>query len=207
MIARETALDAAQDPARPGSASVSRGRSAAASGRRLLGQILKARGVVREGQVQEALALQRKQGGLIGQCLIEGAACTSSRRRARARRAGRARDRRPRRACEPTPERSPWSTRPTAHAFGVLPLRVDGETLVVALADPLNTAVLEDLRFIDRRRGARRDRRRCAHRASSSRSTTARRPRSRDAIAEAARSATGRRRRSRPRRARRSCGS
>jgi len=44
--------------------------STAASGRKLLGQILKARGVVREGQIQEALAEQRKQGGLIGQHLV-----------------------------------------------------------------------------------------------------------------------------------------
>ena len=35
----------------------------------------------------------------------------------------------------------------TAHAFGALPLRVEGKTLVVAIGDPLNTAVLEDLRF------------------------------------------------------------
>jgi type IV pilus assembly protein PilB len=35
----------------------------------------------------------------------------------------------------------------TAHAYGVLPLRVEGGTLVVAIGDPLNTAVIEDLGF------------------------------------------------------------
>jgi len=45
-------------------------------GRRLLGQILKAQGAVREGQIQEALAQQRKQGGLIGQCLVDSGHCS-----------------------------------------------------------------------------------------------------------------------------------
>ncbi|MCL4146727.1 UNVERIFIED_CONTAM: hypothetical protein GTU68_002476 [Idotea baltica] len=34
-----------------------------------------------------------------------------------------------------------------AHAFTLLPLRLDGDTLVVALGDPQNTAVLQDLGF------------------------------------------------------------
>jgi type IV pilus assembly protein PilB len=48
----------------------------AARGRRLLGQILKDHDIVRESQVQEALGVQRKQGGLIGQCLVELKSCT-----------------------------------------------------------------------------------------------------------------------------------
>ena len=47
-------------------------------GRQLLGQILKAREIVREGQVQEALETQREQGGLIGQCLVALGHCTSA---------------------------------------------------------------------------------------------------------------------------------
>ena len=35
----------------------------------------------------------------------------------------------------------------TAHTFGVLPIRLEADTLVVAIGDPLNTAVLEDLSF------------------------------------------------------------
>ena len=34
-----------------------------------------------------------------------------------------------------------------AHAYGVLPLRVEAGTLVVALADPMNSAVIQDLAF------------------------------------------------------------
>jgi len=115
-------------------------------GRRLLGQVLKGQGVVKEGQVQEALAEQRKHGGLIGQCLVQIGHCTTAQvARALAEQAGlevvdlsRA-----------NPEKAALALvdASTAHAYGVLPLRVEGKTLVVAIADPLNTAVLEDLRF------------------------------------------------------------
>jgi type IV pilus assembly protein PilB len=107
------------------------GQPPSAGGRRLLGQILKAQGVVREGQLQEALALQRKQGGLIGQCLIELGHCKPADvARALAEKEALAR-------VDAT----------IAHTFGVLPLRMEGGVLVVAIADPLNTAVIEDLRF------------------------------------------------------------
>jgi type IV pilus assembly protein PilB len=115
-------------------------------GRRLLGQVLKGQGVVKEGQVQEALAEQRKHGGLIGQCLIQIGHCTSAHvARALAEQAGlEVAD-----LSRANPEKAALALvdASTAHAYGVLPLRVEGKTLVVAIADPLNTAVLEDLRF------------------------------------------------------------
>jgi len=115
-------------------------------GRRLLGQILKAKGVVREGQVQEALAAQRKHGGLIGQCLIELGHCAAADvARALAEQAGLESvdlDKvKPEKAALALVDAS------AAHTYGVLPLRVEGRTLVVAIADPLNTALIEDLRF------------------------------------------------------------
>ena len=118
----------------------------ASAGRRLLGQILKASGVVREGQVQEALAAQRKHGGLIGQCLVELGHCSSADvARALAEQAGLESvdlDKvKPERAALALVDAS------AAHTYGVLPLRVEGRTLVVAIADPLNTALIEDLRF------------------------------------------------------------
>jgi len=115
-------------------------------GRRLLGQILKDRGIVREGQVQEALQAQRRTGGLIGQCLIDLGHCTQQDVvLALAEQAGMesvdlTRGR-------PSAQALALVDSTTAHAYGVLPLRVEGETLVVAIADPLNTAVLEDLHF------------------------------------------------------------
>jgi type IV pilus assembly protein PilB len=115
-------------------------------GRRLLGQILKAQGAVREGQIQEALAQQRKQGGLIGQCLVDSGHCSAADvARALAEQAGLEMVD----LAKVTPEKAALAMvdGTTAHAFGVLPLRVEGKTLVVAIADPLNTAVIEDLRF------------------------------------------------------------
>ena len=114
------------------------------TGRRALGQILKARGVLREGQVQEALSEQRKHGGLIGQILVELGHCTSADvALALAEQAGletvdlgKSR---------PSEEALALVDASSAHTFGVLPLSVEGSKLVVAIADPLNTAVLEDL--------------------------------------------------------------
>ena len=51
---------------------------APSGGRQLLGQVLKSREIVREGQIQEALEAQREQGGLVGQCLVTLGHCTSA---------------------------------------------------------------------------------------------------------------------------------
>jgi type IV pilus assembly protein PilB len=115
-------------------------------GKRPLGQILKARGLLREAAVQEALAVQRKEGGLIGQILVRLGHCSAADvALALAEQAGLesvdlARVR-------PEPRALERIDANTAHAFSVLPLVLEGNTLVVAIADPLNAAVLEDLRF------------------------------------------------------------
>src|SRR5262245_19160262 len=117
-----------------------------AAGRKLLGQILKARGLVREAQIQEALAEQRKHGGLIGQHLVALKHCSSADvTTALAEQTGlvavdltRAR---------PSQEALAKVDASTAHAYCVLPLELNGGRLKVAIADPLNTAVLEDLAF------------------------------------------------------------
>ena len=120
--------------------------AAASEGRRPIGQILKARGAVREGHVQQALAVQRKQGGLLGQILVELGLCSSADvALALAEQAGLeavdlARTR-------PSAAALAKIDGTTAHAYGILPLRLEGDVLVVAIADPLNTAVLEDLTF------------------------------------------------------------
>ena len=137
------------DPSEPKSVGVAHRAAAAgvkAEGRRQLGQILKGHGLVREGQIQEALGLQRKQGGLIGQCLVELGHCTSADvARALAEQAGMESvdlaARKPDKAALALVDGS------FAHTFGVLPLEMQGRTLIVAIADPLNTAVIEDLRF------------------------------------------------------------
>ena len=121
-------------------------QGAPSSGRPLLGQVLKARGVIRESQVQAALGEQRTHGGLIGQALVEMGACTAADiAMALAEQAGLEtvdleRER-------PSEEAVGTIDGSAAHAYGVLPLRLEGDVLVVALADPMNTAVLEDLSF------------------------------------------------------------
>ena len=115
-------------------------------GRRLLGQILKDLGLVREGQIQEALAEQRSQGGLIGQILVQLKHCTRADvTRALAEQAGLGSV--DLGGVAPAPAALEKVDGNTAHAFGVLPLELQGGTLTVAIGDPLNTAVLEDLRF------------------------------------------------------------
>jgi type IV pilus assembly protein PilB len=116
------------------------------SGRKLLGQILKAKGLVREAQIQEALAEQRKHGGLIGQILVTLGHCTSADvAAALAEQAGLAAVDLAR--VRPSPEALAKVDASTAHAYCVLPLELSGTRLKVAIADPLNTAVLEDLAF------------------------------------------------------------
>jgi type IV pilus assembly protein PilB len=120
--------------------------SAKSAGRKPLGQILKGRGTLREGQIQEALAEQRKHGGLIGQILVQLGHCTSADiALALAEQAGMEIVDLER--SEPEKAALAMIDGDTAHAYRVLPLKVEGRTLVVAIGDPLNTAVLEDLRF------------------------------------------------------------
>jgi len=120
--------------------------SEGATGRKLLGQILKARGLVREAQIQEALAEQRKHGGLIGQILVTLGHCASADvTAALAEQAGLAAVDLAR--VRPSAEALAKVDASTAHAYCVLPLELGGTRLRVAIADPLNTAVLEDLAF------------------------------------------------------------
>lgn len=117
-------------------------------GRELLGQILKKRGAVREGQVQEALAMQRERPGVpIGQCLVDLGFCKEADvRGALAVQAGLE-------IVEVDPrtqasEVTALVDASTARTFQLLPLRLEANTLVVALGDPTNLSVLDDLSFL-----------------------------------------------------------
>lgn len=120
--------------------------SANNSPRELIGQVLKGQGLIGEGQIQEALGAQRKHGGLIGQHLLAlGSIKAEDLNLGLAKQAGlEAVDLSTLKPSEEALERLDSGT---AHAFGVLPIRMEGDTLIVAIADPMNVAVLEDLRF------------------------------------------------------------
>ena len=128
------------------SSAAARGQGGATSGRRLLGQILKELGCVREGDVQRALQAQREEGGLFGRKLIELGSCSEADvLRALGVQAGlRVVDGD---ALVPEDAALACVDADSAHAYGILPLRLEDGVLTVALSDPLNQPIVEDLAF------------------------------------------------------------
>ncbi len=116
------------------------------SGRQLIGQILKRVGTIHEGMVQEALNIQRERGGRIGEILIElGHIDAQDLGKALAEQAGLT-------FCDLTTQQiDPDAVRrldaASARAFRVIPVSIDNGVLAVALADPQNVSVLNDLAF------------------------------------------------------------
>ena len=114
--------------------------------RRQLGQLLKESGVVDEAAIQQALQEQRKLGGMLGEHLIAIRACTQ--RDITSALAGQAGlECVELSAVEPEREALSLVDGDMARAFGLLPLGFQGEVLVIALSDPLNLPVLQDLAF------------------------------------------------------------
>jgi type IV pilus assembly protein PilB len=116
--------------------------------KQLLGQVLKGIGTgIHEGMIQEALAVQRQEGGQIGQILVRlGHVTESQLLMALGKQAG----------LEvvdlaktpPDPALVARIDRQMAEMFGVCPVRMDGNVMVVAVANPSNVSVLDDLRFV-----------------------------------------------------------
>ncbi|MCI0342453.1 MAG: Flp pilus assembly complex ATPase component TadA [Planctomycetales bacterium] len=115
--------------------------------RKMLGQVLKDLRKVHEGQVQEALAIQRKQGGKIGEILVAKKYVSESDvAQALGIQAG----------IETVdlegvsipPELAARVPATVAQGYKVVPVSESGGVLTVAMADPGNTAVLDDLRFM-----------------------------------------------------------
>lgn len=115
-------------------------------GRRLIGQVLKDLGFVHEGIVQEALAAQRDGGGRLGEILMTlGHIDRGQLARALAEQAGMpfvdlAKT-------DPSADALQKIDGGSARAFGILPVSVSDGELTVALADPLNASILNDLSF------------------------------------------------------------
>jgi len=121
--------------------------TAPAPARKLIGQVLKEMGEVTEGRVQEALALQRQKGGLLGEILVGmGVVSRQKLLLALGKQAGMevVDLSRMELAHEVVAAVDPS----TATVYRLVPIRREGDVLTVALADPLNAAVLDDLRFL-----------------------------------------------------------
>lgn len=114
--------------------------------RRLLGQILKEQGLIHEGMIQEALQIQRDRGGRIGEVLVDMKSVeVTDVARALAEQADLSYH--DLEVDPPTPEAIAKVDLATARAFGIVPVKLEGQVLTVALADPANVPMLQDLSF------------------------------------------------------------
>ena len=115
--------------------------------RKLIGQILKERGHVHEGYVQEALSVQRAKGGLIGKILVDlGRLTTAQLQLALGVQQGFEvvdLDQ-----VEVPPDVVKRVDASSATVFKVVPVKQEGGTLFVALADPLNAHFLQELEVL-----------------------------------------------------------
>jgi type IV pilus assembly protein PilB len=114
--------------------------------KKLIGQVLKEMRLIHEGQVQEALGLQKKDGGRIGQVLVKMGAITEDQLMvALGKQAGL--EVVDLRQFEPQKEAVSKVDESYARPFQMVPVSFDGKTLVVAMADAMNKAALDDIRF------------------------------------------------------------
>jgi len=116
--------------------------------KKLLGQILKELRICHEGQIQEALALQREEGGLMGQLLVKlGHTTEGEILKALGVQAGM--EVVDLASADIDPEAVKRIDYNMASMFQVLPIHFDAEgALVVAMANPMNLGVLDDVRFM-----------------------------------------------------------
>jgi len=115
--------------------------------RKLVGQILKEMKLVTESQIQEALAIQRQRGGAIGAILVSLNYVTDQEvLMALGTQAGMEvvdLD-----SIEVTPELLERLSASVATVYKVVPIAYENGVLTVAMADPLNVRILDDLRFL-----------------------------------------------------------
>ena len=115
--------------------------------KKLLGQVLKELKLIHEGIVQEVLAVQKKDGGLFGAILVKLKHITEEQlQQGLARQAGL--ELLDLSTVKFTPDLIQAVDANTARMFGVVPVRREGAKLIVALSNPQNTTVLDDLRFM-----------------------------------------------------------
>ncbi|HET6162602.1 MAG TPA: ATPase, T2SS/T4P/T4SS family [Planctomycetota bacterium] len=115
--------------------------------RKLIGQILKERGHVHEGHVQEALSVQRTKGGLIGKILVDLGRLTPAQLQL-ALGVQQGFEVVDLDKVEVPPDVVKRVDASSATVFKVVPVRQEGGTLFVALADPLNAHFLQELEVL-----------------------------------------------------------
>jgi type IV pilus assembly protein PilB len=116
--------------------------------KQLLGQVIKSLGIgVHEGMVQEALGVQKAEGGQIGQIMVRlGMISESQLSLALGKQAGL--EVVDLKKTPPDPALVARIDKEMAEMFGVIPVRMDGDVMIVAIANPSNLSVLDDLRFV-----------------------------------------------------------
>ena len=115
--------------------------------RKLLGRILKEMKLVTEGQIQEALAIQKERGGAIGSILVSLNYITDQ-ELLLALGAQSGMEAVDLDSMEIKPEVIERVSPSVATVYKVIPVRYENGVLTLALADPLNVKVLDDLRFL-----------------------------------------------------------
>ena len=115
--------------------------------RKMIGQLLKEARKIHEGMVQEALGIQRKDGGKIGEILVKkGYVAPFDVTTALAQQAGmEARDLDP---ASITPELAARLPRNVAEGYQVVPVADADGVLTVALADPGAISMIDELQFV-----------------------------------------------------------
>ena len=116
-------------------------------GRKKLGELLVEKGIITEHQLQQALEEQKKTGKLLGRVLVDlglvkdddilailGAQTGMEEVDIS--------------NIEVSPQLLEKVPGPLAKAYKIVPLRMEGNTLLVAMGDPLNIQALDDLRFL-----------------------------------------------------------
>ena len=116
--------------------------------RKRIGQILVDRGIATEAQVKEALKQAKVQGGALGQMLVQlGYAAEDDVVQALAQQAGM--EVIDLESVDTIPSEVLDKVSPSlAKIYRIVPVSLDGETLTVAMADPLNVNALDDLRLM-----------------------------------------------------------
>lgn len=114
--------------------------------RKLIGQLLKESGALSEFDIQQALTKQKSTGGALGQILVEAGSVTEDDvSQALASQMGLQHV--DLMKTEIPPEALEQVDAATAENLEVMPVSFDGSTLIVAVSDPTNLTVIDDLRF------------------------------------------------------------